>query len=73
MENLHLSVDLSFQQLLNVVKQLSSSEKLKLNDALWEDNIEIPVEHQAIVMERMEDAKKHPETMLKWKDVLKTL
>ncbi len=34
MESLHLNINLSFQQLIDVVKQLSPDEKLKLNEAL---------------------------------------
>lgn len=34
MDSLQLHINLSFQQLLEVVKQLSPDEKLQLNDAI---------------------------------------
>lgn len=52
MNSLNLKVDLDFKELLKVVKQLSPSEKLELNDAIWKDDIEIPIEHQKIVLSR---------------------
>ena len=38
-----------------------------------EENEAIPDWHKKIVLERMEDAKKNPETMLDWDDVVKSL
>ena len=69
MDSLSLKVDVDFKQLLKVVKQLSPSEKLKLNDAIWKDDIEIPVEHQKIVLERIQKSKISPERMLDWDEV----
>lgn len=69
MNSLSLKVDLDFKQLLKVVKQLSPSEKLELNDAIWKDDIEIPVEHQKIVLSRIEKSKTSPERMLDWDEV----
>lgn len=37
METIQLSVKLNFQQLIDAVKQLSPKEKMKVNDAIWED------------------------------------
>jgi len=37
-----------------------------------EEKESIPDWHKKIVQERIEDAKKHPETMLDWDDVVKT-
>ena len=53
MDGLQLNVNLNFQQLLEVVKQLSPTEKVKLNEFIWNDNIDIPVEHQKIVLDRI--------------------
>ena len=53
MDSLQLNVNLNFQQLLEVIKQLSPTEKVKLNEFIWNDNIDIPVEHQKIVLDRI--------------------
>jgi hypothetical protein len=74
MKSIHLNIDLSFQQLVDAVKQLSPTEKLKLNDALWSDNnMSIPSEHQDLVLERISKSKKSSKTMLDWEDASKTL
>lgn len=54
MNGITLNIDLSFKQLLQAVKQLSPKEKLLLNDALWNETMEIPAEHQALVLGRIE-------------------
>jgi len=69
MNSLNLKVDLDFKELLKVVKQLSPSEKLELNDAIWKDDIEIPIEHQKIVLSRIKKSKDSPERMLDWDNV----
>ncbi|MCD0465905.1 addiction module protein [Flavobacterium sp. ENC] len=69
MNSLNLKVDLDFKELLKVVKQLSPSEKLKLNDEIWKDDIEIPAEHQKIVLSRIKKSKASPERMLDWDEV----
>ena len=53
MNSLQLNVNLNFQQLLEVVKQLSPAEKVKLSEFIWNDNVDIPVEHQKIVLDRI--------------------
>ena len=73
MDSLQLNINLSFQQLLKVVKQLSPSQKLKLNDAIWDDTSEIPVEHQKIVLDRKLKSKLDPSRMLDWEIALKKL
>lgn len=73
MNNLHLNIDLSFQQLIQVVKQLSPSEKLILNDAIWNEGMDIPIEHQKLVLERIRKAKTNPSNMLDWDAVSKSL
>ena len=74
MKSIHLNIDLSFQQLVDAVKQLSPTEKLKLNDALWSDNnMNIPSEHQDLVLERINKSKKSSITMLDWEEASKTL
>lgn len=73
MNSLTLKVDLDFDQLLKVVKQLSPSEKLKLNDAIWKEGMEIPSEHQEIVLDRIKKSKAYPERMLDWDQVADTI
>ena len=73
MNSLHLKINLSFQQLIDVVRQLSPSEKLLLNDAIWDERMEIPKEHQKLVLERKQKSKQNPERMLNWEEASKTL
>ena len=73
METIKLNVNLSVNQLVEAVKQLSPKDRLKINDAIWNDNIEIPVEHQEIVLDRMAKAKANSERLLDWDEVSKNL
>jgi len=73
METIKLNIDLSVSQLLEAVKQLSPKDRLKINDALWNEDIEIPTEHQKIVLDRIAKAKTNPERLLDWDKVCKTL
>jgi Putative addiction module component len=73
MEPVSIKLDLNFLQVVNLVKQLSPSEQLVLNEMIWEDQIEIPAEHQAIVTERIEKSRSNPERMINWDKVSETL
>lgn len=73
MESLQLNINLSFEQLLEVVKQLSPSEKLQLNESIWDENFEIPIEHQELVLDRILESKKNPSLMLDWDKASKKL
>jgi len=73
METIKLNINLSVNQLVEAVKQLSPKDRLKINDAIWNDNIEIPLEHQEIVLDRMTKAKSNPERLLDWDEVSKNL
>lgn len=73
MNTVKLNINLSLEQLLKAVQQLSPAEKLKVSDALWESNAEIPVEHQQLVLNRMEKSKNNPERLLEWNEVSKNL
>lgn len=73
MNSLTLKVDLNFQQLLEVVKQLSPAEKLKLNEAIWDNDTDIPEEHQQLVNDRIQKSKADPSRMLDWDEVSKKL
>lgn len=41
-----ITINLSFQQLLDAVKKLQPSEKLQLNEVLWNEDAIIPTEHK---------------------------
>ena len=73
METIKLSINLSVNQLIEAVKQLSPKDRLKVNDAIWNEDMGIPVEHQQIVLDRMAKAKANPERLLDWDEVSKTL
>ncbi|MDX6180782.1 addiction module protein [Flavobacterium sp. Fl-77] len=73
MESIKLNINLSVNQLVEAVKQLSPKDRLKINDAIWNDNIEIPIEHQEIVLNRIAKAKTNPERLLDWDEVSKKL
>jgi hypothetical protein len=73
MNSLQLNVSLHFQQLLEVVKQLSPSEKMKLNEFIWNENIDIPIEHQELVSDRIQKSRLKPSRMLDWDKASKTL
>ncbi len=62
-------VKLPFEQLLEVVKKLTPKEKLMLNDAIWDGEIEIPVEQQDLVRSRLKEAKDDPNNMVDWDEV----
>jgi hypothetical protein len=66
MNSIQLNIDLSFQQLVEVVKKLSPKDKLKLNEIIWDADSFVPEEHQLIVAERKEKAKKNPKRMKEW-------
>ena len=44
METIKLNIDLSVNQLIEAVKQLSPKDRLKVNDAIWNEDFEIPIE-----------------------------
>lgn len=47
-------------------------EKLFLNDVSWNESIQIPEEHSALVLERVEKGVIHPEILLCCHEDLKT-
>ena len=73
MNTVQLNIDLNFQQLVDIVKKLSPSEKLKLSESLWAENMEIPIEHQEIVLGRIQKSKEKPERLLDWDFAVKTI
>ena len=73
METIKPNIDLNVNQLIEVVKKLSPKDRLKLNDAIWKDDMAIPVEHQKIVLDRIAKAKANPKRLLDWDEVSKML
>ena len=73
MENLHVNINLSIQQLVDVIKQLSPEEKLILNEAIWSEGMDIPQEHQDLVMDRIKKARQNLDRLLDWDHVCKKL
>lgn len=72
-ETLDLRINLDFKQLTSIVKQLNSSEKMKLNEAIWDDEMDIPEEHQKLVLQRINKARQNPSRMLPWDKAIKML
>lgn len=60
METTKLNINLNVNQLVEAVKQLSPKDRLKVNDANWKEDVEIPIEHQKIVLNRMVKSKINP-------------
>lgn len=73
MNSINVNIDLSFEQLVDAVKQLSPKEKLLLHDAIWNESMEIPVEHQALVLGRIQKAKQNPDRLVNWDEASKSL
>jgi hypothetical protein len=66
MGSVHVKIDLSFRQLEEIVKQLSPSDKLKLNDVIWNEGMEIPIEHRKLVQQRIKKSRLNPTRMIDW-------
>ncbi len=68
-----LNISLSFKQVVDIVKQLSPSEKQTLSELLWMekdlDDIVIPEEHKQIVRERIKKYENSPDSYLSWNDI----
>ena len=73
MRNFHIDLSLDFNQVLDIVRQLSPAEKMQLNEFIWEEDTEVPLEHQQIVIDRLEERRINPSVMLDWEIVSKTL
>ena len=72
-QHIQLNIPLSFKQLVDIVQQLSPSEKQQLSEVLWTeqniDDIEIPEEHKQIVRERIKKYEKNQDSYLSWDDI----
>jgi len=72
-QHIQLKVPLSFNQLIDIVRQLSTKEKQQLSSVLWdetrEEEIHIPENHKKIVRQRLKRMEEHPESSLTWEDI----
>lgn len=68
-----LNIPLSFKQVVDIVRQLSPSEKQQLSEVLWTEqkleDMEIPEEHKKVVRERIKKYEKKPGSYLSWDDI----
>jgi hypothetical protein len=71
--HVQLNVPLSFTQIVDIVRQLSPSEKQRLSEVLWTeqnvDNMLIPDEHKRIVRERIKKYENTSNSYLSWDDI----
>ena len=73
MNTASINVQINFKQILEAVNQLSPAEKLELNELMWNESMPIPIEHQELVLDRLEKIKKDPKRLLDWDEVSKKL
>ena len=66
MSSVQLNVNLDLQQLVETIKKLSPKQKMQINDAIWEENMDVPAEHKELVLDRIKKARKNPERLLDW-------
>lgn len=72
-QHVQLNIPLSFKQVVDIVRQLSPSEKQQLGEVLWTeqniDDIVIPEEHMQIVRERIKKYENSSGSYLSWNDI----
>lgn len=72
-QHVQINIPLSFKQVVDIVKQLSPSEKQQLSEVLWSeqnmDDLVIPEEHKQIVRERINKYKDNPGSYHSWNDI----
>ena len=72
-QHFQLDVLLSFNQLIDIVRQLTPKDKQQLSNVLWEEireeEIVIPEEHKKVVKQRLKRMEEHPESCLRWEDI----
>jgi hypothetical protein len=76
-QHINLNVPLTFDQVVDIVRQLSPKQKLKLKEVLQEsqniDNYVIPEEHRNIVRQRMKASQDDPSRLLNWEEARQKL
>ena len=72
-QQIQLNVPLNFMQVVDIVRQLSTTEKRQLSEVLLNeqnmDDMVIPEEHKQIVLERIEKYENTPNSYLSWDDI----
>ena len=72
-QHIQLNIPLSFNQVVEIVKQLSPSEKLQLREVLEteksSDHVVISEEHKEIVSERVKKYENNPDIYLQWNEI----
>ena len=72
-QHFQLNIPISFRQVVDIVRQLSPSEKQQLGEVLWDeqniDDIIIPEEHRFMVRERIKKYENNPEKYLSWDNI----
>lgn len=76
-QHIKINIPLNFNQVVDIVRQLSPKEKIKLKELLQEtqdvDEYEIPEEHKNIVRQRIKASEENPSRLLNWDDAKKKL
>ena len=76
-QSIQLNVPLNFNQLLNLVTQLSTKEKLKLESMIWNEaeaaDIEIPTVQKQIVSERLQKMNEDSAACKSWEEIEQNL
>jgi hypothetical protein len=72
-QHIQINIPLSFKQLVDIVRQLTPSEKQQLSEVLWTeqniDDIVIADEHKQLVRERIKKYENSPDSYLSWNDI----
>ncbi len=72
-QSIQIKVPLSFNQVVDIVRQLSPAERTILKEVLKEtDDIDkhpIPEDHKNIVRQRMKASEEDPSRLLNWDEV----
>lgn len=72
-QHILLNIPLSFNQVVEIVKQLSPSEKLQLREVLdiakSSEDVSMPEEHKQIVRERIKKYENNPDSYLQWNKI----
>ncbi len=72
-QHIQLNVPLSFEQVIDIVKQLSPVEKQQLSEVLWSeqniDDVVVPEKHKEIVRQRIAKYENQPNSYLSWDDI----
>jgi hypothetical protein len=69
---IQINVDLPSHQLLETIRQLSPREKLRINEAIWEMDTDIPLGQQTFVLDRVKSARQNHGRLLDCDEVSKT-